>query len=70
MKYTPKHLRKSHKVKKYILNGITTFMFFLFWFSICAVDSESWIPLILVVVSLVWLWGFAWANDGKCKTTK
>ena len=30
--------------------------------SMCMVDSESWIPFIMVVVSLSWLALFAYAN--------
>ena len=65
MKYIPKHLKKSHKAKKYILNSITAFMVILFWCSACAVDSESWIPIITLFVSMLWIMLFTLANGGK-----
>ena len=65
MKYIPKHLKKSHKAKKYILNSITAIMVILFWFSACAVDSDSWIPIITLFVSLGWIMLFALVNGGR-----
>lgn len=66
MRYISKHSKpKSRRVKKYILNSITAFMGVLFWLSICALDSESWIPVISALVAVGWMCLFALANDGK-----
>lgn len=61
MKHIPKHAKRS-KAKKYILNTITAVMFCLFFFSMSAIDSESWLPAIAMIVSAGWLGFFAWAN--------
>ena len=52
-------LRKAHN---FMLKGITGTMFLLFMFSVSAIDSNSWLPVIMAVVSLLWLAVFAYAN--------
>lgn len=53
---------KKRKLKKYILKTITAIMAVICMLSICAVDSESLIPLIAFGISFGWLSLFAWAN--------
>lgn len=62
MNYTPKHQKKNYKLKKYILNTTTAVMACLFFFSMSALDSESWLPAIAMIVSAGWLGLIAWAN--------
>ena len=53
----------KNKIKRVILKSITYFMFIVFMFSICLLDSEKfYIPLAALVVSGGWLWLMAWAN--------
>ena len=54
-----KFKRKAHN---FILKSITYVAFVLFLLSACAVDSESWIPTIVLFVSMSWLSLFAYAN--------
>lgn len=61
MKYIAKHAKRSN-AKKYIINSITAIMVVLFFLSLCAVDSPSYIPLIIMVISLGWICLYAWAN--------
>lgn len=42
-------------MSKYIIKAFNYFMGFLFMFSLCALDSESWIPTILCAFSLIYL---------------
>ena len=62
MKYIGKHLKKNYKLKKYIINTITAVMVLVFFLSVAAIDSESWIPFVTLFVSLGWIWLVAWAN--------
>ena len=53
----------KNKIKRVILKSITYFMFIVFLFSICLLDTEKfYIPLAALVVSGGWLWLMAWAN--------
>ena len=62
MKYIGKHLKKNYRVKRYILNTITAVMVLVFFLSVAAIDSESWLPFVTLFVSLGWIWLVAWAN--------
>ena len=57
------------KTKKKLLNAITAFAGLIFIFSVSAVDSDSWIPFITLIVSGAWLALVAWAN-GKMYPVK
>lgn len=61
MKHIPKHAKRS-KAKKYIINSITFVMFVICIFSLCALDSESWLPTIMFIPSLGWCLLYLWAN--------
>lgn len=54
--------RIKSKIKNFILKTITTVAGCTFLFMACALDSPSWIPFILCVVSAVWLVLFSYAN--------
>lgn len=56
-----KHAKRSN-TKKYIINSITAIMVVLFFASLCAVDSQSYIPLITTTISLCWICLYSWAN--------
>jgi hypothetical protein len=51
--------RKSHN---FILKTITGFAGVMALTSACAVDSPSWIPMIIFIVCMTWLFLFAYAN--------
>lgn len=58
------------KTCKYIINTITVVMMFVFFASMCAVDSESNIPIICLIVSFSWCAIYlelnkAFASDGE-----
>lgn len=55
MKINQKHQEKIHSV----LDKINCFMFLLLFVAGSAVDSDSWIPFIFVIVSTGWLAIFA-----------
>jgi hypothetical protein len=57
-----KNKAKAHNA---ILWIITYIAFFLFVLAGSCLDSDSWIPHIVVLVSLVWLWCFAKANEER-----
>ena len=49
-------------MKNNILKGFTFFMAFIFLLSACALDSESYIPVIICVLSGAYLTVFAYVN--------
>lgn len=53
---------KRKKLKNIILKTVAYIMVFLFLVAGCALDSDSWIPHIVCIVSLLWLALFAYAN--------
>jgi hypothetical protein len=50
------------KMKRAVLKTSVWVAGIAFMFSICMVDSESWIPVIVCYLSLGWLMLMAWAN--------
>lgn len=50
------------RIKNVVVMSITAVMIGVFFFSIAAIDSESWIPFVLLIVSLMWIVAFAAAN--------
>lgn len=51
------------KISKMIVNAITAVMGIVFVLSMCAADSEAWLPVIIAfVISGSWLTVVAWAN--------
>lgn len=53
---------KKKNIKNKILKATAWIMGILFLVSACALDSDSWIPHIVCMVSLLWLALFAYAN--------
>ena len=51
-------------MKNTVLKAITAISTGLFIVSACAMDSVSYIPVIVCVVSMTWLALFAYANRG------
>ena len=50
------------RIKNVVLLSITAVMIGVFFFSIAAIDSESWIPYVLLIVSSMWNVAFAAVN--------
>ena len=48
---------------KIVAKGITVLSVILFLLAVCALDSESIIPKVVVVVTEVWMIGYLVAND-------
>lgn len=56
-------MRKAkEKIKNCILKGTAMLASVTFIMSACCLDSESWLPFILCMVSMTWLAVFAYAN--------
>lgn len=53
---------KKKSFKNCILKTTVWFMFLLFLVSACAIDSVSWIPTVVCLISAGWLCLFAWVN--------
>ena len=60
---------KKRKIKEKLHNaflwGVTYIAFFLFLLSGACIDSDSWIPPVVMLVSLGWLGIFAKANEER-----
>ena len=54
--------RISRKVHRAIIKVINYICGTVFLFSVCIVDAQSWIPFVAMIVSGLWLTGYAWAN--------
>ena len=61
-KFKNKWRKFKRKAHNFILKSITWIAGILFLLSACAIDSPSWIPTIVCVVSMAWLGVFAYAN--------
>ena len=55
--------KAKRKIKNFILKSITWVASILFLLSACALDSESMIPSIVLLVSMGWLALFIYANS-------
>lgn len=53
---------KKKKMKNKILKTITILAGVLMFISICCLDSESWIPAIVLGICMAWLGLFLLAN--------
>lgn len=54
---------------KKLIDGITAFMGLLWILSACAVDSDSWLPSIICLITSLWLGVYAYKTDklgGDC----
>jgi phosphatidylserine synthase len=51
-----------NKTKDRQVTGMSIVAAALFFVSMMALDSDSWVPLIVCVVSLIWLTAEAWRN--------
>ena len=66
MKYIPKHQKKKNpEIKKRILEGISIYMLLQGLFAMLTIDSESNIPIVLLLVSLGWWLLLILANKEK-----
>ena len=57
------------KKRKSLFDYITTIMGVVWLVSVCAVDSESWIPLIIWAIATLWLGLYVFKKDkqgGDC----
>ena len=50
-------------MKNIILKTLAYLSMFAWIVAACAIDSESWIPTIIICVTSAWLTLFAYAND-------
>ena len=52
----------KRKIKNAVLNTLTGIAAVVCFFSIFCIDTESPIPMICLIVSLLWLAYFGWCN--------
>lgn len=52
-----------HKIRIFIIELITLAALILSFISVCCIDSQSYIPTIIFIISMIWLFIFAWANN-------
>ena len=50
-------------MKNKILKALAYMNFIAWCIAACAIDSDSWIPFIVVVITSLWLGLFGYAND-------
>ena len=55
--------RVLHKIRIYTIKSITMAAFIIFLVSVCCLDSETYIPTIIMIISFSWLVIFMWANN-------
>lgn len=55
-------MKRKNKIHNYILKTITTIVAIIFALAVCALDSDSWIPMNICIVCLAWLLPFAVIN--------
>lgn len=60
--------RTVRKAKDIAIKAITYISGIVFMISICSVDSDSWIPIIALILSGMWLTYYAWACGYFCVT--
>ena len=66
-----KKIKKAlHKIRVFIIEFITMTALILCFISVCCLDSESYIPAIIFILSIMWLMVFAWANNMLYTTKK
>lgn len=58
------------KIRNFILKAFTFFMIILCALSIVSLDSDSWLPLITLAISVGYLWLVMWANFKKWEGDK
>ena len=54
--------KKAFKIYKAFIDTFTVAVGIVLMVSICALDSDSWIPTIAFVASLGWLTLYAWTH--------
>ena len=54
--------KRKLKLKNRILKSITYVMAFIFIFSVCLLDSDTWIPYIVCFICMIWFVLFIIAN--------
>lgn len=61
-----KKKRMKTKLHNIILGSLTVAAGFIFVFSVCCLDSDSYVPGIMVMLSMSWLAVVAYANGLMC----
>ena len=56
--------RTMLKIKRMVLKTSIWVAVLTAMVTVCMLDSRSWIPTIIFVVSMLWLTVMAWANGG------
>lgn len=57
--------RIFRKISNFILKAFTIFMLIVCALSIVSLDSDTWIPVITLAISVGWFWLCAWVNYKK-----
>lgn len=57
-----KRIKIKNRTYNKILKGIIAISVSIFMLSICCVDSETWMPFIIAIISLIPIWAFYHAN--------
>lgn len=58
-------MKRRKKMLKYIFKAFNFAMAFIMLLALCAVDSASWIPFIVLMVSAVYLISVAWWQEKR-----
>lgn len=66
MRLSRKKKRLMRKMIRFAANAFTWAVFMVFILSILALDNESWVPTIALILSGGWLTLVAWVNDWMC----
>lgn len=56
-------MRRKGRIKNRILKTVTWVAVIVGLYSACAVDSQSWVPVIVCVACLSWIGIFTYANN-------
>jgi len=54
--------KRKAKIRNAILKAYASIVFFIWCFAACCLDSPSWTPFIVVVITSLLLAWYAWAN--------
>lgn len=55
--------RTKNKIKNVILKAITGIAVIMLCLGLSSADSESWIPIVVVMVSVLWIYLMSKANE-------
>ncbi len=57
--------KRKAKIRNVILKTYASIVFFIWCFAACSVDSPSWTPTIVFLITTLLLAWFAWANSER-----